>query len=104
MKSVIEKALDKVKKLNVQELDEPKPEKSKKGEHEMPIYDPRPRIYIEDKDLPAIGKYKAGDKFVLVCECSVASTYSHDRVEGKEIKKSINCELIIESIADITQG
>jgi hypothetical protein len=103
MKSVIEKALDNVKKLNVQELDEPKPQKPSKNEIEAIPYDPRPTIYLDDKELPMIGRYKAGDKVILVCECSVRSISAYDRLEGKEAKKSTNCDLVIESIADITQ-
>jgi len=106
MKSAIEQALDKVKNLNVQKLDEPKPEKPKKGENmTMSVaYDPRPTIYLDDKELSTIGKYKAGDKVVLVCECSVKSVSTYDRMEGKETKKSLNCDLCIEAVADITKG
>lgn len=103
MKSVIEKALDNVKKLNVQELGEPKSSKPSKNEIEAMPYDPRPIIYLDDKNLPMIGRYKAGDKVILVCECSVRSVSTYDRAEGKEAKKSTNCDLVIESIADITQ-
>jgi hypothetical protein len=105
MKSVIEKALDSVKNLNVQKLEEPKPEKPKKGEENIPIaYDPRPTIYLDDKELSTIGKYKAGDKVVIVCECYVRSVNTYDRMDGKEAKKSLNCDLCIEAIADITKG
>lgn len=101
MKSVIEKALDNVKKLNVQKLDEP--EKPKKGTVETFPYDPRPAIYLSEKDIPTIGSYKAGDKVVIVCECCVRSVSTYDRLEGKETKKALNCELLVEAIADITR-
>ena len=104
MKSAIEKALDNVKKLNVQSLDEPKPHKPGKNEAvDVMPYDPRPTIYLDDKELPMVGRYRAGDKVVLVCECSVRNVSTYDRFEGKETKKSTNCDLVIESIADITQ-
>lgn len=101
MKSVIEKALDSIKKPSVQKLDEPK--KPKKGKLEMPVYDPRPAIYLSDKELSTIGNYKAGDKVVIACECSVRSVSTYDCLEGKETKKSLNCELLVEAIADITR-
>lgn len=103
MKSVIEKAFDNIGKLNVQKLDEPKKEKSKKDTIEMPAYDPRPTIYLSDKELATIGSYKAGDKIVIVCECSVRSVSTYDRLEGKETKKTLNCDLLVEAIADITR-
>lgn len=103
MKSVIEMALDNVKRLNVQKLDEPKKEKPKKGKISAPAYDPRPTIYLSDKELATIGNYKAGDKIVVVCECSVRSVSTYDRLEGKEIKKTLNCDLLVEAIADITR-
>ena len=106
MKSAIEQALDKVGKLNVQKLEEPKPEKAKKGEemHMSIAYDPRPAIYLDDKQLSTIGNYKAGDKVVIVCECSIKSVSTYNRMEGKETKESLNCDLLIEAIADITKG
>jgi len=105
MKSAIEQALDKVKNLNVQKLDEPKPEKQKKGEDPISYtYDPRPSLYLGDEELPTIGKYKAGDKVVIVCECYVSSVNTSDRMEDKESKKSLDCNLRIEAIADITKG
>lgn len=103
MKSVIEKAFDNIGKLNVQKLDEPKKEKSKKGAIEMPAYDPRPTIYLSDNELATIGNYKAGDKVVIVCECSVRSVSTYDRLDGKETKKTLNCDLLVEAIADITR-
>lgn len=103
MKSVIEKALDNVKKLNVQKLDEPKPDKKSKNEIEAIPYDPRPTIYLSDDDLATICDYKAGDKIVLVCECSVRDISAYDRMEGKVTKKTQNASLLIEAIADITR-
>lgn len=100
MKSVIEKALDRVKKLDIQKLDGPKKEK---GKGEEIAYDPRPVLYLSDNDLPAISNYKAGDKVVIVCECSVRGISTYDRVDGKVTKKTQNCDLLIEAIADITR-
>jgi hypothetical protein len=104
MKTAIEKALDKVGSLNVQKLEEPKAEKPKKGMGTPVAYDPRPTIYLDDKELSTIGSYKAGDKVVLVVECYVQSVSSYDRMDGKEVKKSMNCDMRIEAIADITKG
>lgn len=99
MKSVIEKALDNVKKLNIQKLDEPK----KGRKTEAIAYDPRPTLYLSDNDLSTIGNYKAGDKIVIVCECSVRSISSYDHMEGKTTKKTQNIDLLVEAIADITR-
>lgn len=104
MKSAIEKALDKISSPNIQNLEAPKPEKAKKGNMVESVWDDRPTIYLGDKELSSIGSYKAGDKVVLAVECSVCSVNSHDSMDGKEIKKSLNCELRIEAIADITKG
>jgi hypothetical protein len=105
MKSAMEKALDRIGSLNVQKLEEPKAEKSKKGDCCCPIpYDPRPTLYLDDKELSTIGNFKAEDKVILVIECSVKSIHSSERMEGKEVKKSLNCELCVEAIADITKG
>jgi hypothetical protein len=104
MKSAIEKALDKIGSLNIQNLEEPKKEKGNKGMEGSAAYDSRPTIYLDDKELSTIGKYKAGDKVILVCECYVRSVSSYERMEGKDLKKSMNCDLCIEAIADITKG
>lgn len=104
MKSAIEKALDNIGKLNIQKLEEPKKLKNKKdNDVPIPVYDPRPMLYLNEKDLSTISKYKAGDKVVIVCECTVKSTAAYDRLEGKETKKAYNCDLLIEAIADITR-
>lgn len=105
MKSAMEKALDKIGSLNVQKLPEPKMEKPKKGECCEPMpYDSRPTIYLNDKELSTIGGYKAGDKVILVAECSIRSINTYDRMDGKEMKKTMNCDLIVEAVADITKG
>jgi hypothetical protein len=93
-----------VKNLNVQKLEEPKQEKPKKGEVAISAYDSRPTIYLDDKELSTIGKYKAGDKVIVVCECTVRSVSTYDSMKGKDIKKSMNCDLVVEAIADITGG
>ena len=104
MKSAMEKALDKIGSLNVKQLEEPKKEKASKGECCPVSYDSRPSIYLDDKELSTIGNFKAGDKVILVVECSVRSVNTYDRMDGKEVKKSLNCDLCIEAIADITTG
>jgi ribosomal protein L21E len=101
--SAIEQALDKVKKPNIQKLEEPKQEKAKKSDMNM-MYDDRPRLYLNDKEMPTMKNYKAGDKVVLVCECTIKSMDMYDRMEGKESKKSMSAEMCIEAMADITKG
>jgi hypothetical protein len=103
MKSPIEKALDKIGSINIQKLEEPKKEKAN-GKNDFIVYDPRPTIYLSDKDMPTAAKYKAGDKVIIIAECTVVSTNTHDRIEGKETKKSFNTDLRVDAIADITKG
>lgn len=103
MKSAMEKALDKIGSLDVKKLEEPKKDKSSKGPCcEIP-YDNRPSIYLDEKELSTIGNFTVGKKVVLVVECSVRSVSTYDRMEGKETKKTMNCDLVVEAIADITK-
>lgn len=106
MKSAMEIALGNVKNHSIQKLEELKKESPDKSVQGMaaPSYYDRPKIYLDSKELSTIGNYKAGDKVVLVVECSVESVTAHDRMEGKEVKKSLNCDLVIEAIADITKA
>jgi len=101
-KSAIEIALDKVagKKIDVNQM--PEPPKEKKGDMAMPEGYWKPRLYLNDKELPDVSKYSAGDKVLLVIECTVESTNMYDRMDGKEKKKAFNADLCIEAIADIT--
>jgi hypothetical protein len=94
MKSAIEKALDNVKNLNVQNLEAPKPEKAKKGEV-VAAYDGRPTLYLSDKELSTIRNYKIDDDVVVVCQGKVKEISSYD---------SPHISLKIESIADVTKG
>lgn len=105
MKSAIEKALDKIssKNVNVQKMEEPKPPKKLK-DGEIPVANFKPSLYLDDKELPTIPKYKAGDKIILVIECTVKGTSAYDRLEGKETRKTFNADLEIDAIADITKG
>lgn len=100
MKSAMEKALDKAKSVNVQKLEEPKPPKGIPASD----WDGRPSIYLDDKQLSTISRYKAGDKVVLAVECSVQSINTYDRKNGNKSEKSMSCSLTIEAIADITKG
>jgi hypothetical protein len=102
MKSAMEMAFEKVKKLDVQKLEEPKTEKAKKGEISMP--DSRPTLYLDEKDFPAIGHYKVGDKVVMVMECTMKSMETYEHMEGKEMKKSMTGAMTVEAMADITKG
>lgn len=95
MKSAMEKAFDKVKSLNIQKLEEPK--KSKGGF----IYDSRPGLFLTDKELTALDKYKVGDNVILVIECTIKSISTNELIKDK--KKHLDCNLTINSLADITK-
>lgn len=105
MKSAMELALDKIGNINVQKIEPPAKEKVDKFANlvgEPSFY--KPSLYLDDRELSTIGNYKADDKVILVIECTVKSIHSSERMEGKQIKKTLDCSLDIEAIADITKG
>jgi ribosomal protein L21E len=101
MKTAIEKALDNVKGISIEKI-----EKSKKGDKKDECYpiDTRPRIYFSNADIEGIKNYKAGEKVVIVCECTVENVSNYSRTDGDkgEVKNSFSCDLVVESVADIT--
>lgn len=111
MKSPIEIALDKIAKGSVKSIPTESPADSKEDkknspEECMPCGDSKPTIYLDDEDMPSIKDYKAGDKIILVIECTVdnTSTYSRASKDKKGVEDSFSSSLKIEAIADITKG
>lgn len=99
MATVIEKALDKIKKIKVEEIEKPK--QSNKGLDIFP-YDERPVLYLSDKILSSTPKFKAGDKVILAVECTVNNCSCEETMTDTETKKSFSASLRIDAIADIT--
>lgn len=103
--SAIVKAIEsaKSKAVKVEKIELPKPSKSKsKGLVIEPGYY-KPTLYIDNKELSNIGDYKAGEKLVLVIECTVKGISIDDRVDsdGKVVKRQ-SASIEIDSFADIT--
>ena len=65
-----------------------------------------PCLYLDDKELPSLPKYKSGDTVVLVIECKTKTTDSHSSWDEKTKKttKRHSATLEIKSFADITES
>ncbi|MDP4292175.1 MAG: hypothetical protein Q8908_13925 [Bacteroidota bacterium] len=100
----MEEAFDSVKKLSIQSTEPPKSEKKSKNDNCCSIDSCKPCLYIDDRELPTAGNYKIDDKVVLVLECSVKGISSYMRPDGKGQKKTLNIDLTVDAIADITKG
>ncbi|EGD47133.1 hypothetical protein Cpap_1525 [Ruminiclostridium papyrosolvens DSM 2782] len=104
METAIEKALKQIKgkSVKVDKIEEPKKSKSK-GDPIVYSSDPRPTLYLDDKEFTSIPKLTVGDKVVLVVECEVKSVSNYSRLDDKnKPKQSYNCDLAINAISDIT--
>jgi hypothetical protein len=98
-----EKTINKVSKgsaiINV--FDVIKPMKPKKGEIAMnPDYN-KPHLYASDKEVPIIGKLKAGDTVYLLMQCKVESVSSYSRQEKDKVEESKEACLMIERMAEV---
>jgi hypothetical protein len=93
----------KTKAIKVEKIEMPKQSSKKKGDMGIPTLGYyKPSLYLDDKDLSTISDYSAGEKVVLVVECTVKGVTLSDSIrEGKPTKR-YSAEIEIDSFADIT--
>jgi hypothetical protein len=61
----------------------------------------KPHLYASDKEVPIIGKLKAGDTVYLLVECKVESVSSYSRQEKGKTEESKDACLMIERMAEV---